>query len=349
VNRLALGLASLLLPSVALAQTSADLDAQGDAKKAQRDFAGAQADYTQALAANPKDVRACIARGTVCAKLGDNAGAIADDTAALALDPKNAIALSNRGNARAAARDFSGAVSDYTQALALDPGHVAAYLNRANVEAMQRNYAAALPDYNAALALDPKNALALYDRAGARRAVGHYADAAADYSQVLLQNPSDVRARLNRAVVRMAQRKWNAAAPDLQECLKTLPPAQQIYPRLYLWVVGVKEGREPQATRDIKDYREQIRHLPWTPSSQFATFLAGDMQDWQLTAHVVSPTFPDAKNHEAKANFFAAMRREASHDPVDARTLFEKCINLGDPKLHEVILAREELKQMGPH
>jgi len=347
VKAITLGLLSLLLPFIAAAQTAADLDAQGDAAKAQKNFTAAQADYTQALAANPKDLRALIARGTVRAKLGDNTGAIADDTAALALDPKNVVAFTNRGNARAAAHDFPGAIADYNRALALDPQHAAALLNRGNVENEQRNYRAALADYNAVLTPHPNDLLALYNRAGARCVTGDYAGAEADYSRVLAAQPGDVRALLNRAIARMAQRDWSGARLDLEGCIAQLPVEKQIYPRLYLWIVAMKEGREPEATRDIKAYHEQIAHAPWMPSSRNVAFLAGDMTESQLTAP--SMTFPDMKNHEAKANFFAAMRHEATPDPVGARARFEKCSALGDPKLHEVILAREELKQMGAH
>ena len=349
MNRLTLGLVGLLLPSIAAAQTGTDLDAQGDAAKAQKNFPAAQTAYTQALATNPQDLRAYISRGSVRAKLGDNSGAIADDTAALALDPRNVVAFTNRGNARAAAHDFPGAIADYNHALTLDPKHAAAYLNRGNVENEQKNYPAALADYNQALALHPNDLLALYNRAGARRATGDYPGALADYSQVLAAQPADVRARINRAVLRMAQRDWTGASADLQKCLAQLPPDRQIYPRLYLWVVGVKQGNAARATQDLQ------QHLARTSAAYAATWpgqlerlCAGQMREPQL---MLSAKDQPKKGTScfAQACYFAAIRRMADHNPDGPAKLFQKSMKEGDPKMHETILAREELKQMGAH
>lgn len=52
---------------------------------------------------------------------GDWAGALADFNQALAIDPQNAGAYSRRGVARQMAGDFSGALSDYDQVIALKP------------------------------------------------------------------------------------------------------------------------------------------------------------------------------------------------------------------------------------
>jgi tetratricopeptide (TPR) repeat protein len=347
VNRLALVLLGLLAPAIGVAQTSVDQYAQVVATKTRQANEAALAADSQALAKNPHDVEALIRRGSVRSKLGDYAGAIADDTAALALDPKNVVALTNRANARAFEHDFKAAKDDYARALALDPGHVAAFLNRGNVEAMEQNYPAALEDYNAALALDPKNARALYDRAGARRAVGRYADAGADYSQVLLQDPGDVRARLNRAVVRMAQRKWGDATGDLQECLKTLPPERQIYPRLYLWVVGVKQGAGAQATQDLQAHRQQLAPAYATTwPAQLESFCAGQLPEPKLLLDAITAQTKKNKGQFAQACYFAGIRREMTHTP-DADRLFQKSVKDGNPRLHEFILAREELKNSG--
>ena len=52
---------------------------------------------------------------------GDLDQAIADYTQAIALDPKYAVAYNNRGIAYCDKGDLDQAIADYTQAIALDP------------------------------------------------------------------------------------------------------------------------------------------------------------------------------------------------------------------------------------
>ena len=57
---------------------------------------------------------------------GDLDGAIADYTHAIALDPKLAKAYYNRGLARYDKGDLSSAIADYDQAIKLNPGYALA-------------------------------------------------------------------------------------------------------------------------------------------------------------------------------------------------------------------------------
>jgi tetratricopeptide (TPR) repeat protein len=302
--------------------------------------------YTQAIARNPHDVAAHISRGTVRAKLGDTAGAIADDTAALAVEPRNVAALTNRANARAAQRDFRGAMADYNRALALDPRHAAAFLNRGNVETEQQNYEAAIVDYDHALALNPANMMAVYDRAAAERATDNDAVALDDYSKVIAAQPDDVRALLNRAVLRMAQRDWAAAQSDLTRCLDLTTGDRQIYPRLYLWVIGVQQGDGVRATQDLQRFaRQGSPAYAGTWPMKLESFCAGEMAEPKLLLAAMALQPAKGPDPFAQACYFAGIQRTANHDMTTATRLFQKSVADGNPKLHEVILSREELKR----
>ncbi len=345
MRQLALVFLTLSLPLAALAQTPPDLVAKGDAKKVHGDFKGAIADYTQAIASDPKNIRAYLARASVLSLEGNYVAAIKDDTRALVLDPKNAIAYSNRGNARTSQGDLTRALADYTQAIALDPHHVRAFINRGNVKNLQKKYSAAIVDYTAAIALDPKNAAAFYDRGGAKKSIGDYAGAKVDYSEAISLNPPDVPAYINRAVLEMAQKNWSAATADLTKCLSLLPAERQAYPRIYLWVIAVKQGQTENATHDLADATKAgVKSLSETWGWQIGQYLTGQMDEATFLASAASFQAKQDKSQKAKAYYFAGLKREIAGDKTGAAKLFHQCIATGNPSLHEYILAQEELK-----
>ena len=348
MKRRFLVLLALALPFAAIAQTGPDLVVQGNDKRIHGDFNGALADYTQAIALNPKNVSAYLGRATVRSLEGNYKEAIADDTKAIALDPKNAVAYGNRGNARTSKGDLSGALSDYTQAVTLDPHHVTAYLNRGNIKNLGKKYSAAIDDYTMAISLDPKNAAAFYNRAGAKRAIADYAGAASDYSKAIELNPVDVQAYLNRAVLEMAQQKWDDATADLNKCISLIPEERQAYARIYLWVIKSKQGKSGEATHTLADYLEQSpKVLSATWGWEIAKFLAGQDDEAHFLAAANSFQIQKNRGQLAQAYYFAGVKRAMAGDKAGAVKAFHQCQMAGNPTLHEYILAREELKLSG--
>ncbi|MCE0521587.1 MAG: tetratricopeptide repeat protein [Methylacidiphilales bacterium] len=338
----------LLLPFVALAQTANQLAIQANDKKIHGDYNGALADYTQAIAQDPKNVPAYIGRATVLSLEGNYAGAIADDTKAISFDPRNAVAYSNRGNAKAAKGDLTGALADYTRAIAIDPHHVRAFLNRGNVKNLQKKYHAAIDDYTAAIALDPQNANAYYNRAGAERAVADYASATTDYSKAIELNPADVKAYLNRAVLRLARQDWSGATADLNKCLSLVPEERQAYPRIYLWIAKVKQGEADKATQELTRYLDQSpKTLAGTWGWEIAQFLAGQVDEASFITSADSFQVKQDRGQAAQAFYYAGLKRALAGDKAGAEKYFKRCVEAGHPFLHEFILAREELKLSG--
>ncbi len=150
------------------ASSSATLSAKeyldnGNAKFNQKDYTGAIADYTQAIALDPKFAPAYNNRGIAKRQLQDYTGAIADYTQAIELDPKLALAYNNRGLAKRYLKDDTGAIADYTQAIEIDSNYAQAYHNRGAAKARLKDYTGAMADYTQAIALNPNYALAYYN------------------------------------------------------------------------------------------------------------------------------------------------------------------------------------------
>lgn len=337
-----------LMPFVASVAVVPDLIVQGNDKKAHGDLKGAIAAYTAAIAQNPKDAKAYMARATVLGLEGNFDAAMADDTQAITLDPKSAMAFSNRGNARMSKGDLAGAMADYTQAIALDPKHVLAFNNRGNIKNLQKDYRGAIADYTQALTLDPKNAAAYYNRAGAERSIGDYADAEADYSQALVLNKIDVPAYLNRAILRIAQHNWDGATADLNTCLTLLPEERQVYPRVFLWVIASEHPASNKTTLPLTDY---LNHgsskfegtWPW----QIAKFLAGQVDEATFLASAKSFEAKKDKGQVAQAYYYAGLKQVLVGDKAAAVKFFKQCQQSGNRSLHEFVLAREAMKSLG--
>jgi tetratricopeptide (TPR) repeat protein len=95
-------------------------------------------------------------RGVERKRIGDLDGAIADYSAAIALDPKDVFAYNNRGNSWRDKGNLSRAIEDYSAALRIDPGYTAAYVNRGLVYEKMKNLDAARADYREAIKRPPK-------------------------------------------------------------------------------------------------------------------------------------------------------------------------------------------------
>jgi S1-C subfamily serine protease len=89
-----------------------DLLARGVNKNLDGDYAGAIADFTQAINLNPQYTEAFLGRGNARIELKDYQGAINDSSQAIKMNPSDAIAYSNRGTARIKLGDIQGGEND---------------------------------------------------------------------------------------------------------------------------------------------------------------------------------------------------------------------------------------------
>src|SRR5262245_36852745 len=124
-------------------------------------------------------------RGTALLQWGDLAGAEHNYTRALALDPHHPKAYYNRGTVRLRTGNLPGAVDDLTQALILDSDYVEAYHNRGVTYEKMGLYEKAISDFTAALTRKADLYFSLNNRGVAYRKIGSPRRAVEDFDAAI--------------------------------------------------------------------------------------------------------------------------------------------------------------------
>jgi tetratricopeptide (TPR) repeat protein len=207
-------------PTVSL-QNVREYCQRGAERQARGHFAGALADFEQAVALDPTSVEARNGRGMSRHLRGDLAGAIADYDEVVRLSPSYPQAFNNRGLARQALGDLARAVADYDAALALNPRYAEALSNRGLARQALGDLDGAVADYDAALAFTPAQdaAMLYHNRGAAKQARGDLDGALADFDQALRINPGHLPTYNNRGMVHKARDDYNAALTDFNQAL----------------------------------------------------------------------------------------------------------------------------------
>lgn len=132
---------------------------QGLAKAQQQDYAGAIANFTEAIQENPGLTKAYIQRGLAYYNSGAVLQAVYDYTAAIKLDESISEAFYCRALARLALKNLPGALEDVNRAIRINPNDAAAYDLRGIVERKQGYIQQAIASFKKAaqLYLDQKN------------------------------------------------------------------------------------------------------------------------------------------------------------------------------------------------
>jgi serine/threonine-protein kinase len=192
---------------------------RGLARKEAGDLSGARADLDAALerAAPHNQATVYHARGGVRVLQNDFAGAIADYDQAIALEPENHLYYLSRGNARYHRRDVRGAV-DFRMAFRLDPEGTAREVARLLAADTQRDAAAVLDNCDKHLRLSDRDALAHARRGLTLLLVGREAEAARDLARFRALVP-DLAPLLARVIDlarehRDSRRFWSTGARD---------------------------------------------------------------------------------------------------------------------------------------
>jgi tetratricopeptide (TPR) repeat protein len=184
-----------LNPANVLAYVSRGL-ARQDGK---HDYAGAVADFSQALKLDARCDAAWLNRGWAYHQQQKLGPAVADYTRSLEINPQNDLAYTNRGWAYHQQQKLALAVADYTRALELNPQNDLAYINRGWARQQQNQLKAAIDDYNKALELNSGSDLAYTNRGAAYWAQDRLDDALADFQKALQLNRHNTLAAENLA------------------------------------------------------------------------------------------------------------------------------------------------------
>jgi len=153
---------------------------RGAVRTAQGDLAGAAADFRRAVALAPDDGRAWHNLAEALHRQGQVAEARRAAERAVAAGPERALAWVHRGELRAEAGDVEGALADFDRALELEPDHPDALARRGEARLGAGDLEAGLADLDRAVAVDPQHVPARIARAEARRRLGDSSRAHAD-------------------------------------------------------------------------------------------------------------------------------------------------------------------------
>ncbi len=130
----------------------------------------------------------------------DFAGAEAEFSKAVQEEPDWAIAYNNRGLARLKQNKTMGAIDDFTFAIELDDSYVAPFLNRAKGYATQKEWAKARADINAGLAISPDNPKLLYNLGWIEDELENHTVALGHYEAALAADSDHLKAKLGAAI-----------------------------------------------------------------------------------------------------------------------------------------------------
>lgn len=244
------------LAAPAFCQTAHDYVDSGLDKWAEKDYDGAIADYTKAIALQPDDEEAYMRRGQAKQSKNDWDGAIADDTKAIALKPDDEYVYSIRGDAERAKGDLDSAVADYSKVIELKPDMPAAYYNRATLKRDKGDYDGAIADFSKAIELYPGDTDSYSARGGAKTDKGDYDGATADYNKAIELDPKDWDAYNGRGVVKFAQGDYDGAIADYTKTIEEEPDATVYDNR------GLAKKAKGDLDGAIADYSKVIEYQP---------------------------------------------------------------------------------------
>ena len=144
-------------------------------------------------------------------KRKDYAGAIADFSQAIELDPEYVEAYYGRSLGHYRQRDSFKAIEDLTQAIKLNPEYTQAYVQRGVVKANSRDTSGSLSDYRQALVLSPLDATILYRQALSELQLWRYQGAMFALDRAIAFNPRLAEAKVMKGVVQVLQDKSNGS------------------------------------------------------------------------------------------------------------------------------------------
>jgi tetratricopeptide (TPR) repeat protein len=318
----------------------------GNAKVQSRDWDGAIADFSQAIAINTNEPNAWLNRARAKQANHDPAGALADLNETIALSPDQAYAYVLRGTLKQDLGYFADALTDYD--FAIDKLHYNtfdfAYYNRANARAALGNLSGAVADYGQALTLNSQNFNAWLCRANLQQELGDFAFARADYDQAIKLNPDYGPIYFNRGCLHYNLGEFAAALTDFRKVCEVSPADYGDYGHFRIWLTRARLGETDAATAELNDYwnKRALAAAGWP--DQVAHFLTGQLPEPDfLKAAADSNHDTDAGQH-CEAYFYAGAKRLLAGDKPRARDYFQKCQATGIKQYCEYQSAVAELK-----
>ncbi len=210
----------------AAAQSEAEPEdhvAIGQAYYREGDAARAVAEFSQAIAADPRAVNVYLERASAYLRLGRIQAAFADFDKAIELEPENPERYLSRAVAHQVQRRLDAALADCNRAIALDPQQGGPYSLRAALEIDLARYDEAIADCDEALRINPQFAAAFNNRGLAWLKKKDYERAIADSTQGIEFHGETPEALVNRGVAYRAIGEEDKALADWTAAIRVAP------------------------------------------------------------------------------------------------------------------------------
>ncbi|UFP94398.1 tetratricopeptide repeat protein [Gloeobacter morelensis] len=224
---------------------------EAGAKAERGDYAGAIADYSEAIRLYPQYYQALGKRADTRLKMDDLQGAVADYKAMLRVYPNDIGVYHNLAKAYFTLKNYPDTVIYTGEALNRNPGMIDVRQLRARALVRQGEFARAVADYNEILQNQPEEAAVLALRARAYQRLGDYTRAFDDFSAALQLNPKLADIYAYRAAMRLDQGSNLAALEDGDQAIKQGEKTALIY-----FVQGNARFNLGQAAQAEAAYRE---------------------------------------------------------------------------------------------
>ena len=224
-------------------------------------------------AGEPQDVGGFSRRGAAKAAQRDYAGAVADFDRAIALAPDDPTAYDQRAAARLASGQPFLAMADLDTVIRLKPGDAEAHLTRATLRLRGRDREGARADLDAAAAAAPKEANLRLQLAQAYAAMDQFPRAVAQYGLWIAAHPDDAGmadARNGRCWARaLGNLELDGALADCNAAVRLAP--QQADPLDSRGLVHLRRG---EFDRAVADYDAALTLKPKSAWSLYGRGLA---------------------------------------------------------------------------
>ncbi|MBN2576377.1 MAG: tetratricopeptide repeat protein [Deltaproteobacteria bacterium] len=165
------------------------------------DFPKAGARFREALALNPRNVKAHIGLGNTLEGAGKNDEAMLHYDEAVRLDPDSAIAHVNVGNIFLKRSEPARAIGEYETALKLEPGNIYAHFNLGQCYLAADKYREAIFHLAEVHRRDPKNASLCFFLGKVHERLGQRGEAVRYYEEAIRIRPDYAEAKDSLAAI----------------------------------------------------------------------------------------------------------------------------------------------------
>ncbi|MGH8108960.1 MAG: tetratricopeptide repeat protein [Arenimonas sp.] len=199
-------------------------------------FDQAAAEYSRAIAINPRFVNAYYNRGVSYKRAGQYELAIADFTKAISRDAEDLSLYVGRANVYVLQKNYDRAEVDYEKSIRLQPGETTNYFQRAEMRLEQNKFEAAIADYSKVISIDPKQSVAYLNRGVAYARSGKSIESFADYRRAIsaynaeiLRTPTNINAYFDRGMTYANLEEYSSASADFTAIIKIDPNTANAY------------------------------------------------------------------------------------------------------------------------